>query len=195
MTAPSNPVIGSTFGLTVNVGTQAYVGSAVWVEPVSIPAGVTPLYIETTRLDGITMRFPSAREGLTLGNVVPQLSRSATWYIRADTTGPQTFLMRAWSENGGEITLTKTVQVGTLLSDLMPTTMTLNPPAPLRVPGGSFSVTDTVQNVGVGPSGSSTTRYYLSLDAVKSSGRHAPRREPLGAESGSGRHAFRDSSR
>ena len=35
---------------------------------------------------------------------------------------------------------------------------------------GSFSVTDTAKNNGAATAGASTTRYYLSLDTVKSSG-------------------------
>ena len=37
------------------------------------------------------MTFLDALGGLTLGNVVPGLSRSATWYFRADSPGPKTF--------------------------------------------------------------------------------------------------------
>jgi subtilase family serine protease len=54
--------------------------------------------------------------------------------------------------------------------DLVEATATTNPPAPIRTPGTTFSVTDTVQNVGPAASGTSTTRYYLSLDGVKSAG-------------------------
>jgi len=54
--------------------------------------------------------------------------------------------------------------------DLVGTGVTSNPPAPVRAPGTTFSVTDTVKNAGGVPSGSSTTRYYLSLDAVKNAG-------------------------
>ena len=54
--------------------------------------------------------------------------------------------------------------------DLVEAMATTNPPAPIRAPGTSVSVTDTVQNLGATPSGSSTTRYYLSLDAVKGTG-------------------------
>lgn len=50
--------------------------------------------------------------------------------------------------------------------DLVETTLT-NPPATVQQ-GGSFSVTDTVQNQGAGGAGVSTTRYYLSLDTAKS---------------------------
>jgi len=54
--------------------------------------------------------------------------------------------------------------------DLSATAVVMSPPAPVRAPGTTFSVTDTVHNVGAAPSGSSTTRYYLSLDAVKNAG-------------------------
>jgi subtilase family serine protease len=52
--------------------------------------------------------------------------------------------------------------------DLVETAVS-NPPA-TAVPGGGFSVTDTVQNVGAVTAGVSTTRYYLSLDSAKSAG-------------------------
>lgn len=52
--------------------------------------------------------------------------------------------------------------------DLVETTVT-NPPATAKR-GGSFSVTDTVKNQGTATAGASTTRNYLSLDTLKSSG-------------------------
>ena len=54
--------------------------------------------------------------------------------------------------------------------DLVETAATPNPPAPIRAPGTTFSVADTVQNLGSAASGTSTTRYYLSLDGVKNAG-------------------------
>jgi hypothetical protein len=168
MTATPNPTVGSTFGVTVNVSTPAYVASAVQVEPSSIPLGVTPREIQTMRLDGVTMIFPDARGGLTLGNIVPTMSRSATWYFRADSPGPKTFWMRGAWGNGGEFLVNKTVDVVGPVPDLVATAVTTNPPAPIRAPGTTFSVTDTVQNAGTAQSDSSKTRFYLSLDAVKS---------------------------
>jgi subtilase family serine protease/subtilisin-like proprotein convertase family protein len=41
-----------------------------------------------------------------------------------------------------------------------------NPPGSAS-PGGAFQVTDTVTNLGTGSAGSSTTRYYLSLDSIR----------------------------
>ncbi len=47
-----------------------------------------------------------------------------------------------------------------------------DPPA-TAVVGGSFSVTDTVLNQGTAAAGLSTTRYYLSIDALRNSGDRA----------------------
>ena len=90
LTAPSNPTVGSAFGVTVNVATPAYVASGVHVEIAPIAVGVTPLYFETTRLDGVAMLYGDGLRPMTLGNVVPTLSRSATWYFKATTTGSKT---------------------------------------------------------------------------------------------------------
>src|SRR4030095_11342618 len=53
-------------------------------------------------------------------------------------------------------------------ADLTVTALSTNPSAPARAPGTTFQVTSTVQNTGTAPSGSSTARYYLSIDAGKS---------------------------
>jgi hypothetical protein len=52
--------------------------------------------------------------------------------------------------------------------DLVETAVS-NPPG-TAVVGGSFSVTDTVQNQGTVTAGATKTRYYLSLDTLRSSG-------------------------
>jgi subtilase family serine protease len=44
-----------------------------------------------------------------------------------------------------------------------------NPPATAQ-PGGGFTVTDTVQNVGGASAAASTTRYYFSADVIKGAG-------------------------
>src|SRR4030095_11227944 len=54
--------------------------------------------------------------------------------------------------------------------DLVETAVTMNPTAPVRVPGTAFSVTDTARNLGPVTSAPSTTRYYLSLDPVNGAG-------------------------
>ena len=55
------------------------------------------------------------------------------------------------------------------LPDLTETSVT-NPPATV-LDGGSFSVTDTVQNIGSAAAAASTTRYYLSTTTSKSGAR------------------------
>jgi len=55
-----------------------------------------------------------------------------------------------------------------LLPDLIETAVS-NPPADSTA-GSSFSVTDTVENQGSASAGTSTTSYYLSLDAIRGSG-------------------------
>ena len=167
LTAPSSPALGAMFGVTLNVANPSYVASGVEVELTSLPPGVTAVEVRTTRLDGETMSF-DALGGLTLGNIVPALSRSATWFFFATSPGPKTFWVRGWWENRGEFLVSTTVDVLPLMPDLVVTTVTTNPPAPIRAPGTTFSVTDTVQNTGAAHSDSSKTRFYLSLDAVKS---------------------------
>jgi len=54
-------------------------------------------------------------------------------------------------------------QVQVVSADLLVTSLT-DPPGGSLAAGKSFSVTDTVQNQGPGPSGASTVRYYLSTD-------------------------------
>jgi len=170
LTAPPSPVVGSTFAVTATVSAPSYLASGVQLEPTLIPLGVTLLDVQTTRADGVAMSFLNVTDALTLGNVVNGLSRSATWLFRADTTGPKTFKIRAWSENGGEVTAITTPEVVPVRGDLVETALTLNPPAPVRAPGTMFSVTDTVTNAEMARVDASTTRYYLSLDPVKTAG-------------------------
>ena len=78
LTAPLNPTVGTPFGLTVNVSTPAYVASGIQVEvSTALAPGVTPLYSEMTRLDGVTMLYGDGLRPMTLGNAVPILGRSA----------------------------------------------------------------------------------------------------------------------
>ena len=184
--------MGSIFEVQDERRDPAYVASGVQVQPTSIPSGVTLLSVQTKRHDGVSMAFPITEETLTLGNLVPNYSRRASYFFRADTPGPKTFFVRAWSENGGEVVAITTFQVLPLTADLVQTAMGTSPATPTVAPGATFSVTDTVQNLGPGPSASSKTRYYLSLDAVKSAGDIAPDRDPLGSESGCRGQPYRD---
>ncbi|PWU17547.1 MAG: serine protease [Candidatus Rokuibacteriota bacterium] len=170
MSAPSSVTVGQTFTVGVTVENSSYLAQGVQVEPTLIPLGVTLVDVLTERWDGVTMSFLHSPDALTLGNLVSGVPRIIFWNVRADAIGPQTFKFRAWSENGGQVDMTQTVQVVAPKPNLVQTSMTLNPPAPMLAPGRAFTVTDTVQNSGLAPAASSKTRYYLSLDGVKNAG-------------------------
>jgi hypothetical protein len=171
LSAPEAPTVGSTFTLTLSASTLRYLVSGAQVELTSsTPPGLTFLGFNTRRHDGVDTGHLDPEGQWTLGNLVPMLGRSATWTYRADSPGPKTFTARVWSENAGEVIATKTIQVAAVTPDLVATTLGTSPAAPVTAPGGTFSVTDTVQNIGLAASAASTTRYYLSLDGVKSTG-------------------------
>jgi hypothetical protein len=171
LTPPSSPpLVGSIFEVKASVATPAYVASGVQVQPTLVPSGLTLLAAQTMRHDGVPMAFHNEADTLTLGNLVPTHSRPVSYFFRADTAGSKTFFVRAWSENGGEISASTSFQVQPLTVDLVHTAMGTTPGTPFAAPGGTFSVTDTVQNLGPGATTSSKTRYYLSLDAVKGAG-------------------------
>ena len=172
LTAPETATLYSVFPVTISVTTPSYMASAVRADIVSTTPGAGPSFVRTTQLDGIDTKLEAVL-GLTLGNLFPSISRSATFDFLARSTGPQAIFIRARSENGGELVLSTVVNVVTDPSnapDLVETALTTTPPAPIVAPGSTFSATDTVQNAGTRAAAPSTTRYYLSLDAVKSTG-------------------------
>ena len=72
------------------------------------------------------------------------------------------------TNEGNNCFASATATVTVTRPDLVENTVSAPPATKKR--GTSFPVTDTVQNLGAVASGPSTTRYYLSLDAVKSAG-------------------------
>jgi subtilase family serine protease len=98
---------------------------------------------------------------------IPAATPPNTYFLLACADDPNA-VTEINEDNNGIATATATVTVAR--PDLVETTATTNPPAPIRAPGTTFSVTDTARNLGPAPSGPSKTRYYLSLDAVKSAG-------------------------
>jgi hypothetical protein len=170
LTAPPNPTLLSSFDLTLNVATPSYVASGVYVELVEQPDGLLFHGFRTIRHDGTYIGSSDPDGQVTLGNLVPLLGRSATWSYRADTPGPKTFKVKVWSENGGEIIASTTIEVMGPAPNLTEFGVTLDPPLPVLAPGASFAVTDTVENSGSAPAGTSTTRYWLSTDTAKNAG-------------------------
>ena len=85
----STAAVSEPFPITIHVSNHSYVASAVFADLISPPPGVTPLYITTTRLDGIHMRFTAALGGITLGNLPPEVSRYATFCVPGEHTRSQ----------------------------------------------------------------------------------------------------------
>ena len=114
--------------------------------------------------------------------------------LQGDYARSQDVRVRASSENGGEVNLQQTVNVVPAMSnaDLVQTAMTMNPPAPIRAPGTTFSVTDTVHNAGTARSGALDDALLPVARCGEERRRHAPDREPLGPRSGSRGEPFRD---
>src|SRR5262249_39388520 len=199
LTAPANPVIGDTFDVTATVDSPSYLASGVQIEPTLIPLGVTLLDEKTTRADGQAVSFLGVADALTLGNVVSGLARMATWTFRADTTGPKLFKIRAWSENGGEITATATPEVVPPKPDLVELRLEANPQEPVRAPGGTFSVTDVVANAGAAPPGRLHAPLLPLARSSEERQRHPLARDPPAPRPGSGgqphRHGHRHHSR
>ncbi|HEY8515532.1 MAG TPA: S8 family serine peptidase [Candidatus Binatia bacterium] len=167
---PTSVGVGSLITVGVNVANDSWVASGVHVHQLPLPSGVLPVDVQPTRLDGTSMAFTDPDGSITLGNIPPSWSRTATYSFLAQTPGSKTFSFRVWSENSGEITLSRTVNVvGSATSaNLGVASMSTNPSAPSGAPGSKFKLTSTVQNGGGTRSTSSTTRFYLSSDAVKS---------------------------
>ncbi|HSE94959.1 MAG TPA: right-handed parallel beta-helix repeat-containing protein, partial [Methylomirabilota bacterium] len=68
----------------------------------------------------------------------------------------------------GDLTVGVAFTLAPVASDLVVGALS-SPPATVRAKG-SFSVTDTTRNQGTGPAPGSTTRFYLSLDAIRGTG-------------------------
>ena len=130
LTSPASVVAGSTFAVTATVSNPSYIASGVQVALTSVPSGVTLVDVQTTREDGVTMSFLGVGDALTLGNVGAGLSRSATWWYRANTTGPKSFTARAWSENAGTVTPTTSTQIVAGTPDLVETAAVPRVPPP-----------------------------------------------------------------
>jgi len=90
--------------------------------------------------------------------------------IDTSTSGLKTFVVSTSDVAGNvaEISVAYTVTTSATGPDLLVTALTGVPSS--VVPGGRFSVTDTVLNQGNAIAGASTTRYYISENTQKSAG-------------------------
>lgn len=160
-----------------------------------VSAGTSYAVMDTTRNQGAvlagasTTRFYLSLDAvrstgdklLTGTRAVPGLetgveSSGVTTVTIPTTTAPGTYYQLACADDAKAIVEANeanncTASAGTFvvaLPDLIETTVT-DPPVSIA-PGGKWTVTDTVENQSAVGAGASTTRYYLSLDAVKSGG-------------------------
>ena len=97
------------------------------------------------------------------GLTVPASTRLGAYYLLACADGTKVVSESDEADNCLDSTTTVEVRA----PDLVVTAVS-NPPA-MRSPGGSLSATDTVANTGNAAAGTSTTRYYLSLNTKKHS--------------------------
>jgi subtilase family serine protease len=110
----------------------------------------------------------------------PGASHTATANVTIPTTTPPgSYFVLACADDKAVVSETNetnnclasaTAAVTVARPDLAETSVTTNPASPVRAPGQTFAVTDALQNRGQAASGTSTTRYYLSLDPVKNAG-------------------------
>jgi hypothetical protein len=107
---------------------------------------------------------PGATSTGTKSVTIPGNTALGTYYLLA--CADDTLLVPEGDENNNCIASTGTIQV--TAPDLKVTAVS-NPPASVKQ-SGSFNATDTTANVGTGPAGASTTRYYLSLDKIRGAG-------------------------
>ena len=144
-------------------------------------AGTGGGFASTTRYYLSTNTLRDAGDVLLTGvRAVPALGAGATSSGSVTVTIPATtavgpYYLLACADDTGAIPETNennncrasvaTVQVTPASADLV--VSSVEDPSANTLSGGSFRVTDITRNVGVANAGTSTTRYYLSLDTVK----------------------------
>jgi subtilase family serine protease/subtilisin family serine protease len=183
--------------VAVAPATADYVVTAVSEPPVTIPASAGFAVTDTTQnagsggapasstryylssntvrdagdvlLSGVRAVSALAAGAASTGSVtatIPATTAVGAYYLLAcaDDTGaiPET------NESNNCRASTGTVQVTPASADLV--VSPVENPSANTLSGGSFRVTDITRNVGAANAGASTTRFYLSLDAVRSTG-------------------------
>jgi uncharacterized repeat protein (TIGR01451 family) len=96
------PSVGDVVTITTTVSNPAYIASGVFLRRENLPSGLTYQSVSTTREDGVAMNFTT--RSFSLGNIVQGDTRSAAWSFKINNTTAKTLDFRAWSENGGTVT-------------------------------------------------------------------------------------------
>jgi subtilase family serine protease len=162
---PGVVVLGSSFSITEtvqNIGTGPSGASAIGFHLASAPSkGSTDVrFVAARTVSGLT---PGESSAGTVTLVVPSSTPLGTYYLLACADDMWAVMENNEANNCVASTTTLEVKAPDLVE------FALSNPPTMAVLGGSFSVTDIVENVGTGPSGGSTTRYYLSEDMLESS--------------------------
>ena len=170
-TNPLAPILapGATFSVTDTVRNDgtARSGASTTRYHLSLDAVKGPGDVLLTGTHSAPGLDPGASHTKTVTVTIPGVTSPNSYFLIACADDANAVTE---SNEGNNCMATAGAIVTVARPDLAATAVTANPSAPVRAPGTTFSVSDTVQNVGVAPSGSSTTRHYLSLDAVKSAG-------------------------
>ncbi len=103
----SLPRVGSIVQVVTRVTNPSYIASGVHLARTGMSSGLTQASLSVAREDGISMSFTGS--SFTVGDVVQDDTRSATWRFNVTSTGVKTLTFRAWSENGGTVTRSVTL--------------------------------------------------------------------------------------
>ena len=110
----------------------------------------------------VTQLLPGQTSSGSRSVTVPLTAAVGSYYVLACADDTQKVQESSEANN----CLASATQILVGWPDLLTTTVS-NPPADLAI-GATFTITDTVSNQGNVSAGASTTRYYFSLDAIRS---------------------------
>jgi hypothetical protein len=169
-------------GAVSNPPGAASPGSSYVITDTTLNQGSVPAGISTTRfylsLDPVKSASDVRLTGL---RTVPSLAAGAeltgpTTVTIPATTAVGTYFQLACADDKKDVTETNegnncrasTTTIQVALPDLLETAV--SDPPPTIAPGGKFTITDTVLDQSAIGAAATTTRYYLSIDAVKDAG-------------------------
>ena len=164
---PATAVVGTVFSVTDTVQNVGAVtaGGSITRYYLSLDSVKNAGDVLLTGTRGVATLSGGATSTGTVNVVIPSGTPSGTYVLLA--CADDLSAVAESNEANNCVASTSTVQVGAPPAPDLVQTSVSNPPA-TAVVGTAFSVTDTAQNTGGATAGASTTRYYLSLDTVKS---------------------------
>jgi hypothetical protein len=144
------------------------------------PSGLTAQVVSSSRIDLAWTDNATNESGFAI-----EQSTNGSTFTQAATVGANVrtrsilglagdtsyfFRLRAYNADGFSA-YSNVVSARTASAAAMPDLVitTVSNPVASAMPGGSFSASDTVTNQGSGTAAASSTRYYLSLDAIRNS--------------------------